>query len=65
MERDSKLVSSLEESYRLHLGCFLAISPEMYGQALDAIAKDLGRENNRKFREEVKTYEKTLPHYLD
>lgn len=56
---------SLELVYDRYLGGVLAISPELYAQALAAMAKELGRENDDAFWAEVRAYELTLPCYLD
>jgi hypothetical protein len=58
-------IDSLAKAYETHLGGVLAISPELYGRALDAIAQRLGRQNDEAFRVEVRAHEKTLPCYLD
>lgn len=56
---------SLSQVYDAYLGGVLAMSPELYREALDAIAARLGRENDEVFRAEVQAYEKTLPCHLD
>lgn len=56
---------TLATAYDSVLGGVLSISPELYGTALDRIAKMLDRENNEAFRAEVRAHELTLPCDLD
>jgi len=56
---------SLDEACMIILGGVGAISPRLYGMALDQIAEMTGRTNDEKFRSDVTGVLRTFPCPLD
>jgi hypothetical protein len=65
VREDAKPVTELRAAVLAILGGVGAISPRLYGQALDRIAKITGRVNDESFRNEVTECLRSVPCPLD
>ena len=62
---DEKQRDQLRIAYVSVLGGVIAISPELYGQAMTRIAAMVGRVDDESFRSDVRAMQATLPCYID